>query len=74
MLKKHVWMVVFLGVFSVVSLTGNTAHARRGRVAFRPRAVVVVPQPVVVVQQPMFVQRPVYVRQYRRVNRRVWGW
>jgi hypothetical protein len=80
MLKKQVWMAVFLGVFAVVSLTGNTAHAWRGRVVYRPRGVVVVPQPVVVVPrpvfvpQPVFVQRPVYVRSYRRVNRRAWGW
>jgi hypothetical protein len=80
MLKKQVWMAVFLGVFAVVSLTGNTAHAWRIRPALRPRSVVVVPQPVVVrqpvvVQQPMVVQRrPVYVRSYRRVYRPVWGW
>ena len=72
MLKKQVGMVVFLGVFAVVSLTVNTARAWRVRPAVR-RPVVVVPQPVFV-QQPMVVQRPVYVRSYRRVYRPVWGW
>ena len=73
MLKKQVWMVVFLGAFTVVSLTSNTAHAWRVRPVVRPRRVVVVQQPVVV-QQSVVVQRPVYVRSYRRVSRPVWGW
>ena len=79
MLKKQVWMIVVCGVFGVVSLAANPAHAWWGRPVVRPRSVVVVPQPVVVqqpvfVQQPVVAQRPVYVRSYRRVYRPVWGW
>ncbi len=34
MLKRQVGMAVFLGVFAVVSLTGNTAHAWRVSTGF----------------------------------------
>jgi len=65
MLKKPVWVAVFLGVFSVISLFSDTVHARP---FWRPR------RPVMVVPQPVVVQRPVYVRTYRRVYRPMWRW
>jgi hypothetical protein len=72
MVKKQVLVVVlFLGVFAAVSLTSNTSNAYwRTRRAWRH------PQPVMVVQQQpaWVVQRPVYVRTYRRAYRPVWVW
>ena len=75
MLKKAICAAAFVGVFTIVSLTSDTAHAwRRRPVVVQPQPVVwVQPQPVWVQPQPVFVQRPVMVAP-RRVYRPVYVW